>query len=319
MDYIYTFAIACGVSYGFIMRKRLFNYVKDRSIEYFINNQTTIGSCIRKYENVKTKLNETCNAVYYDIPYMKNIIDSVMYGSSYVVSRIHSPQYMIEPFADNWVNITTLTKNGFHKDCNQCKQKYQKENTESNENQTYVYVSNQHYEYVASTMDGISIFPVMDCIHDYNASISKCIYYDKNTKDEVFDSMFLESLLITKRTMESNKKQEIYYTYRVINDVGKQITGLHENLVPCNKMFLSISYKHPKMKESIHMNIAKSHLVVGNEILSAAFIYRYLEHQSEHFVFDEDYTVEIMDSEINMFSIKSTQHLLLSKDKYKIV
>ena len=83
--------------------------------------------------------------------------------------------------------------------------------------------------------------------------------------------------------------------------------------------FLSIEYIHPLMDEKIVIDLNSSLYLIGNEILSADFIERYLEYQNIPFVFDYDYSIEIMDSKINTFTIKYGQYILLNKTNYEIL
>ena len=59
----------------------------------------------------------------------------------------------------------------------------------------------------------------------------------------------------------------------------------------------------------------------GNMILTPAFILRELSYRNispEHFD-AKNYTVEIMDHKLNIFTIYSDQYILLEKDDYKVI
>jgi hypothetical protein len=77
--------------------------------------------------------------------------------------------------------------------------------------------------------------------------------------------------------------------------------------------FLSVEYTHPKMKESIVLILSKELFVVGNELLSAPFVYRWLSYQSKPFVFDENYRVNVIDSNVKFITVKYGQYLLIKK------
>ena len=83
--------------------------------------------------------------------------------------------------------------------------------------------------------------------------------------------------------------------------------------------FLSIEYRHPAMESVIVIDLDPSLYLVGNEILSAGFIHRYLEYQDEPFVFDTDYVLDIMDSKIKMLELKSNQYVVLDKTEYRVI
>jgi hypothetical protein len=83
--------------------------------------------------------------------------------------------------------------------------------------------------------------------------------------------------------------------------------------------FLSIEYIHPDMKEKVVIDLPKSAYLVNNTVLSALFIKRYLEYQYENHVFDLNYKINIMDSNINMLSLTYPEMILLKEDSYDII
>jgi hypothetical protein len=85
------------------------------------------------------------------------------------------------------------------------------------------------------------------------------------------------------------------------------------------RQFLSILYSHPKMKNAIHIDLDTGIFLVGNEILSTAFVERYLMYQSQPYIFDANYKLEIMDNKIQMFDLTCSQYIVLTKNGYEIV
>ena len=85
--------------------------------------------------------------------------------------------------------------------------------------------------------------------------------------------------------------------------------------------FLSITYSHPKMKEPIEINLSPKYLFVGNQILSRTFIAKYMCQQSifTNYIFDQNYTVDIMDNELNQVQLGWNNYLLIEKDSYKVI
>lgn len=112
-------------------------------------------------------------------------------------------------------------------------------------------------------------------------------------------------------------KSDDKYKYAVIQ--RKLNSALTNDFEPCTFKFLSISYNHDSMDEPIHINLDKSSYMEGNEILSPAFILRCLKYQPEKFVFDLNYSVDVMDHNISMFSLKSHQFVRLNKMGYSII
>ena len=85
------------------------------------------------------------------------------------------------------------------------------------------------------------------------------------------------------------------------------------------RQFLSILYSHPKMKNTIHIDLDTGIFLVGNEILSAAFVERYLSYQSQPYIFDANYKLEIMNKKLQMFDLTCSQYIVLTKNGYEIV
>jgi len=82
--------------------------------------------------------------------------------------------------------------------------------------------------------------------------------------------------------------------------------------------FLSIEYSHPDLADNITIELSASTYVEGNEILSKQFVRRYLEYQSELFIFDDNYKLKIMDSKIKILELTSNQYVLIGKSGYEI-
>ena len=83
--------------------------------------------------------------------------------------------------------------------------------------------------------------------------------------------------------------------------------------------FLSIEYFTDGMNEPINILLNKDIYQIGNEILSNTFVFRYLQYQTRYCVFSNDYIIKVIDDEINEFTLKSNQYVLLDKNEYKII
>jgi hypothetical protein len=83
--------------------------------------------------------------------------------------------------------------------------------------------------------------------------------------------------------------------------------------------FLSIEYINPDMKEAISLTLNKDLFQIGNEILSKAFVLRYLQYQTQYYVYANDYTITVIDDKVNQFTLTSNQYIILDKNEYKII
>lgn len=96
---------------------------------------------------------------------------------------------------------------------------------------------------------------------------------------------------------------------------NKIISSTYE---PTKKFFLSIEYSHPEMENPIEIHLLNEYYISDNEIFSNTFVLRCLEYQTDPFVFDENYSLTIMDCNVNTVTLKYNQYILLSKNEYLI-
>jgi hypothetical protein len=132
---------------------------------------------------------------------------------------------------------------------------------------------------------------------------------------------------------EKNELQEKHVTF--IEDITEtqkykrpSLTMINNNIILdkiCKKKlkpifssirFLSVTYTNKEQTYSITLNVYKECLVVGNEILGYTHVLRMLEYQNEPFVFKMDYFLDIIDSNINIFHLKSNEYLKMEKEGY---
>ena len=83
------------------------------------------------------------------------------------------------------------------------------------------------------------------------------------------------------------------------------------------KHFLSVEYTHPDMQSRIVLDLDPSLYLVGNEVFTAGFVQRCLEYQSENYVFDDNYVLDIMDSKIKMLTLKKGEYIIIGKTEYE--
>jgi hypothetical protein len=119
-------------------------------------------------------------------------------------------------------------------------------------------------------------------------------------------------------TMVTMKLEDVYYS-RIFTEKKPEYSVFTCPAEPSKVKFLSIEYTHPYMKKGIVIEVDPGYYYDKNEILSALFVKRYLEHQPILYHFDKDYTINVMDSNINSFTISSNEYIVLGKNDYKIV
>uniref|UniRef100_A0A6C0KII6 Uncharacterized protein n=1 Tax=viral metagenome TaxID=1070528 RepID=A0A6C0KII6_9ZZZZ len=84
--------------------------------------------------------------------------------------------------------------------------------------------------------------------------------------------------------------------------------------------FISVVYKHPDMPgDGLEMNVGREWYLVGNELFSAEFVARWLHYQPEPYVFDDRYSIQIVDDQVNVVTLNHKQYVTIEKTTYKIV
>lgn len=106
-----------------------------------------------------------------------------------------------------------------------------------------------------------------------------------------------------------------------LDDSDETIDPLNtiQKLEPSKVGFIFMEYRHPRMSRPIEFNIPKEMMMNGNEILSPPFIYRLLLHQNLHFYFDLEYTIQIVDHNIESKVLNSKYYILLKSNDYTIL
>lgn len=94
---------------------------------------------------------------------------------------------------------------------------------------------------------------------------------------------------------------------------------VHELLVVSKVKFIDIQYHHPDMSEPLILELSREYYFSGNQLFSDAFVYRILLYQPFPFVFDDRYTLEIMDSDLETMTLKSSEYLVLDDTSYRVI
>jgi hypothetical protein len=101
-------------------------------------------------------------------------------------------------------------------------------------------------------------------------------------------------------------------------------TRFHDDLFsmiikPSNVRFYSIEYTNPMLETPIYLQLPQNVYMIKSQILSAVFIVRHLEYTiGENNFFNLDYKLNILDDNIQFFSLLSNQYIELYENEYKI-
>ena len=82
---------------------------------------------------------------------------------------------------------------------------------------------------------------------------------------------------------------------------------------------ISIVYKHPDMVDDIDLLFLPNEMYcVNNCLFSKSFVRRCLEYQEKPFVFDERYTINIIDMNVTMYTITKNEYMKILVDEFQI-
>uniref|UniRef100_A0A6C0JG49 Uncharacterized protein n=1 Tax=viral metagenome TaxID=1070528 RepID=A0A6C0JG49_9ZZZZ len=193
-------------------------------------------------------------------------------------------QYRIEPFQTNWICVSVLLKKN-----------------------PIVFLSDEFeyletYDFIREQANTRSVETYVDGFVDSYNTINSILHSSPNMGEGMV-------------TMKIGD-QYINHIYPC-EEEGE--ISVEFPLVSCNFYFLSVKYTHPLMDDVIYIDIDKNYFYNGNKILSPLFIKKYLDHQRFNYHFDMDYVVEIIDNDVETFSLTSNQYILLGESRYSIV
>jgi len=98
----------------------------------------------------------------------------------------------------------------------------------------------------------------------------------------------------------------------------------HENInmisfIPSTVSFLTIQYTHPRQPQPVSIVLPKGMYTVGNELFSPIFVLRCLKYQTQSYYFDMNYSLKIIDNNIEIVKLTSKQYVKIEEKSYKII
>lgn len=138
-------------------------------------------------------------------------------------------------------------------------------------------------------------------IDDFESIMEECKLFSNIKKDTKIEHLFIA------------KKNEKYISRSYLSDMEEELWWNKSKVE-----FTYVEYSHPSMNYTIELNIPDGMWVVGNELFSPAFILRLLKQQSRCYYFDMDYKVNIIDQEIQNFTLSSNNYIYLDIHSYSI-
>jgi hypothetical protein len=147
---------------------------------------------------------------------------------------------------------------------------------------------------------------------------SETVYPDPDTVVTVDKGNF-DSVVITRRTLSDNR-------IRVRRTVMEEDRARNPSDKESKTRFLAVTYHHPDLVETnVSLEIPEEMMVLGNELLSPAFVRRALHavrrgwFDTKKIPFDERYWVQCIDDRIMFYTVHADEVLVLVEDGCKVV
>lgn len=260
----------------------------NKAYQYVTSNQKIqeIGfSLLMTYSSYVEYFKEIFNEIYIEYPVVKFITDESTYLAKYANSVYNKTS--IEPKSSSWISTSILYKFEV-KEYGQFMESYYPLDHEIYDNERII--ARKYEEFCDLT---VSIFDDTSVVAEDNNDVN-------------------ELLTIMKTSGQ-------YITYFVADNKKDKQRHIRLPVETSKVSFLSIEYTHPNMEHSIPLDINNGYMLTNNVLFSPLFVRRMLSFQSTPFVFDMDYVLKIMDSDVNLVELKSNQYIQLNDKGYMVV
>lgn len=224
--------------------------------------------------------------LYSNSPFVKDAVDKSIYFQKYLTAQLYNAE--IEPLRTNWICTSMLLKR-------------------------------DPYRYVGDAYSFIESYEFMNLSSINHETME--LFFIENYKESVdCGNSFVTNHKYIKEILVTMKVGDKYISTMRFGDTPPSLPNdFHLPKQPLKYKFLSVEYKHPLMKKSVVLKLSPEIYYENNEILSMGFVKRALEHQMENYVFDDTYTLQVLDSDIHSFVLKSNQYVVLEAYTYKIM
>lgn len=157
----------------------------------------------------------------------------------------------------------------------------------------------------------------------YKSNFNEVFFYlFNNTSITFFDAMNL----FLKPFCSNNIDSTSLFVMKLLNEENEDCYIVSKNqykfpsiIKKSKAKFLTIEYNHPEMDNPIDIVLDRAWFYSGNELFSQTFVLRLLSYQYKHFIFDNHYTISMIDNKMNFITFGNNKHILLTDTGYEIV
>lgn len=120
----------------------------------------------------------------------------------------------------------------------------------------------------------------------------------------------------------NHEQKTYYYQYSMFNNDNRNYDEIEKQMldvfIPSTVDFLFIEYTHPNMVHSIEFKTPKEYMICNNEIFTPGFILELLKKQDLQFHFDLNYSISLVDENIQNISLDYKKYIILDETSYHI-
>jgi len=134
-------------------------------------------------------------------------------------------------------------------------------------------------------------------------------YLDKDNREvvETFDIFAIDDRRIIQSAKDTHSfDSHIRKKQRLDNETQAKI------------QFLSVEYSHPRMWKSVFLQIPADYYYTNNVLFTPGFVMRCLQYQRQWFIFDMNYTLTLLDSNIESTVLSGGEYVILTEGGFQV-
>jgi hypothetical protein len=278
------------------------------------------ASALYDYSKLKVKWQKYSDELYRSNAFVRFGVDLCDYSQRYVLSLCNSTK--IEPFSSQWIDTIKLYEDPDNITV-----------TVVNENKRRVQCGCDISENYYNNPD----WPTERAIESYALEMAIHSVFSEKGDMEILMLLKTEDRRFSRIAWSPTPSRIVNARGNVTLPLESPPKGSDSNRQMCKRgptekttvmislhsssvRFLTVEYCHPRMKTTLLLNLEREYYLEGNHLFSAAFICRTLKYQysAKDYYFDTNYTLKLMDNDINMTELVCGQYVVLEKEGFRV-
>jgi hypothetical protein len=248
------------------------------------------------YGKVCVVVQNKTRTLFLEYPLMKQAVEIISYYVQYVKNVYCGIK--IEPYSKTWVNLSVL---------------YWDQDIGYDTHEGYSYNNPIFDKLTQNFLLSNNAESKINFIQSVNKNIFTNSYNNLVCFTDIYKSSVVKEIMVIMKWL--NK-----YIVEIKTANNEEYVGTQFPVVSSRVKFLSILYTHPNMKNPIEIDLGDKYNIMHNKILSPLFLKRYLEYSYDEnqYIFDMNYRLKIIDSNIKSYELISDNYIILYKDTFEV-